>query len=57
LINPTVPAEVRAAVSMGPAAEAQPFYNPIVYHEIPNGMNAERFSVADCWLNYVSTMK
>lgn len=52
-----VAAEVRAAVSMGPAAEAQPFYNPIVYHEIPNGMNAERFSVADCWLNYVSTMK
>jgi hypothetical protein len=36
-----VVAEVKAAASVGPAAEAQPFYNPVVYREIPDGTNAK----------------
>jgi len=33
--------EVKAAASAGPAAEAQPFYNPVVYHENPEALLPE----------------
>jgi hypothetical protein len=44
-----VVADVKAAASVVPAAEAQPFHNPVVYYEIPDGTNARvSYSMLGC---------
>jgi hypothetical protein len=44
-----VAAEVKAAASACPASESSPFYNPVIYREVPDGMNA-RGELLDCFL-------
>ena len=35
-----VAAEVKAVATVCPAAESSPFFNPVIYREVPDGMNA-----------------